>query len=289
MRIQMNKTANTKNSFLSLIEIAIVILSGFVASFAMKAVGISFFALPHLVFLLLLVFFRSIVSKWKLSDYGFSGSVGQQIKLGILVWIVAQTYYSVLHLFAPLFPEAAKIGATVFKIATPDALRDAILSIAIFKAGILETLRYFSYAEGLLIQAFGAPLGALMTFAYFGSAHMGIMNLIVLPVSFLFVYYYRTYRLVIPLIISHALGDTGGFMQNYFSFHGMYAYNYVIFFLLLAGLFLFRNELREVLSHIRSMVVQDIIWLRDNKVKAISLSLVLPLWLQLLLYVENHI
>ncbi|MEW6456933.1 MAG: hypothetical protein AB1410_09520 [Acidobacteriota bacterium] len=165
MRIQMDKMVNTKVQFLSLIEIGIVILSGFVASFAMKTIGISFFALPHIIFLMVAVFFRSIVSKWKPSDYGFSGSVGQQIKLGILVWIVVQTYYSLLHLFTPMFPQAAKIGATVFKITTPNSLTDAILSIAFFKAGILESLRYFSYAEALLMQAFGALLGALMTFA----------------------------------------------------------------------------------------------------------------------------
>lgn len=289
MRIQIDKMANTKKPFFSLIEIGIVILSGFIASSAMKAIGISFFALPHLVFLLVAVFFRSIVSKWKPSDYGFSGSVGQQIKLGILVWIVVQTYYSVLHLFAPMFPEVAKIGATVFKITTLDSLSHAILSIALFKAGILESLRYFSYAEALLMQEFGAPLGALMTFAYFGSAHMGIMNLIVLPVSLLFVYFYRTYGLIIPLIIFHAMGDTVGFIQSYFSYHGMYAYNYIIFFLLLIIILLFRSKFREMLNQIRSVFMQDMIWLKSNKIKAISLSLVLPLWLHFLLYAENHV
>lgn len=285
----MDKIANTTNPFFSLVEIGIVVLSGFVTSLAMKTVGISFFALPHLVFLMVAVFFRSIVSNWKISDYGFSGSIWPQIKMGILLWIVVQTYYSILHLFAPLFPSTAKIGATVFKITTFNGLSDAILSIALFKAGILESLRYFAYSEGLLMQAFGAPLGALMTFAYFGSAHMGIMNLIVLPVSLLFVYFYRTYRLIIPLIIFHALGDTGGFIQNYFSFHGMYAYNYITFFLLLIIIFLFRSEIREVLNQIRSVFMQDMIWLKSHKIKAVSLSLVLPLWLHFLLYVENHI
>jgi uncharacterized membrane protein YqjE len=65
------------------------------------------------------------------------------------------------------------------------------------------------------MQSFGAPLGAVMTFVYFGSAHMGIMNLVVLPVSFLFVYFYRTYKVVVPLIVFHVLGDAGAFTQMY--------------------------------------------------------------------------
>ncbi len=289
MRTQIDKTTNTQCQFFSLVEIGMVILSAVVVSFAMKTADINIFALPHLVFLFVALLFRSVVAKWKLSDWGIGGNIHQQVKMGILMWLVVQSYYSSLHLFAPLFPVSARIGATVFKVTTLNGLRDTILFITLFKAGILETFRYFAYAEGLLMQAFGAPLGAIMTFAYFGSAHMGIMNLIVLPVSFLFVYFYRTYRLVIPVIIFHALGDTGGFIQNYFSFHGMYVYNYVIFFLLLAVLFLFRSDIKETMNSIIKMFMHDIYLLRDHKIKALSLSIVLPLWLHFLLYVENHV
>lgn len=278
----------TNKQVLALVEIGLVILSGFMASYAMKAAGFNIFALPHLIFLLVAVFFRSVLSNWKLVDYGFGGNILQQIRLGILIWLVVQTYYSVLHIFAPFFPEAAKIGATLFKITTLGGLGDAIVSIALFKAGFLESLRYFAYAEGLLMQAFGAPLGALMAFAYFGSAHMGIMNLIVLPVSFLFVYFYRTYRLAIPLIVFHGLGDAGGFVQNYFSYNGMYAHNYAVFVLMLALLAIFRQAILDALTPVGKTLAQDVAWLRNHKLGAATVSLVLPAWLHFLLFLERY-
>ena len=58
------------------------------------------------------------------------------------------------------------------------------------------------------MNAFGAPLGAAMSLMYFGSVHMGIISFIVLPVSFLFVYFYRTYKRIMPIIIFHVLGVT---------------------------------------------------------------------------------
>lgn len=277
----------TNKQTLALIEIGIVIFAGFLANYVMKAAGFNVFALPHLVFLFVAIFFRSVVSNWKLVDYGFCGGILYQIKLGILVWLIAQTYYSVLHIFAPLFPEVAKKSATILKITTLGALKENILWVALFKAGILETLRYFSYAEGVLMGAFGDPLGALMTFVYFGSAHMGIMNLIVLPVSFLFVYFYRAYRLTVPLIIFHALGDTGGFIQNYLSYHRMYAYNFIVFFFLLAALILCRNEIIVILRKVGSAFSQDVKWLKNHKTRAIILSFVLPMWLHLLLFLER--
>lgn len=276
------------NQPLALVEIGLVILSGFVASYAMKTAGGGFFALPHLVFLLVALFARSVLSNWKLADYGFTKDIPQQIRLGVLIWVIVQTYYSILHIFAPLFPEAARIGATIFKITTLEGLTDAIISIALFKAGVLESLRYFAYAEGLLIQVFGPSLGTLMAFAYFGSAHMGVMNLIVLPVSLLFVYFYRTYRLIVPLIVFHALGDAGGFVQNYFSYHGMYAYNYAFFILLFGLLVAYRHAILDALAPISKALLQDLMWLRNHKLKAGIMVLILPMWLHLLLFLERN-
>ena len=50
----------TKKKALTLIEIGVVILSGFIASFLMKKFDVQFFALPHLVFLLTAIIFRSV-------------------------------------------------------------------------------------------------------------------------------------------------------------------------------------------------------------------------------------
>ncbi len=285
----MDNKNNLSYPLLSLVEIGIVILSGFVASYVMKVMNFKFFALPHLVFLLVAILSRSIIGKWKLSDWGFGGNISEQIKMGFMMWVVIQAYYATGHLFAPLFPTAAKMGAKIFNVTTFNDLRETIVSIALFKAGTLESLRYFAYAEGLLMKAFGAPLGSAMSFVYFGSAHMGIMNLIILPISFLFVYFYRTYKLIVPIIIFHVLGDTGAFIQNYLSFHGMYIYNYVIFILILIILFLFRSDIKYTLSRIRHTALNDIAYLRKHKIKAVLLSLVLPLWLHFLLFVDKHI
>lgn len=209
----------------ALIEIGIVVLSGFVASYAMKTAGFDFFALPHLVFLFTAVIFRSIVSNWRLYDYGLRfNNIVDQIKLGLLVWILTQAYQSLLQAFSLLFG-LEKLGAITFNIKTIYSLWDKVIKIAFLKAGILESLRYFSYIQGLLMEALNPALGSFMTFIYFGTSHISIMNLIVLPVSFLFVYFYRTYKLIIPVIIFHILGDTISFIQIYFSYNGLYVYN----------------------------------------------------------------
>ena len=290
MRGQTEKNIERRHPLLPLAEIGIVVLSGFVTSYVMRAAAFNFFALPHLVFLLTAVFLRSIVGKWKPSDWGFHcQDIRGQIKLGLLMWTVIQAYYAAMHLFAPLFPTASKIGAKIFNVTTPGKLGETILSTALFKAGFLESLRYFAYAEGLLLQAFGAPLGAVMSLAYFGSAHMGIMNLIVLPVSFFFVYFYRTYKLIIPLIIFHILGDTGGMIQNYLSFREMYLYNDILFFLLLIVIFLHRAEIKSALKQIGGALAHDTAYLKKHKLKAVLLSLVLPLWLHFLLYIGSRL
>lgn len=276
----------TKKKILTLIEIGVVVLSGFLMSIAMKWLDIQFFALPHLVFLLTAIIFRSALSNWKLADYGIKDNLLYQINLGLLIWLVVQTYYAILHILSPLFIETAKLGATIFEITAPDALRDKIINIALVKAGIIETLRYFSYAQGLLMEIFGPALGAIMAFAYFGSAHMGIMNLIVLPVSFLYVYYYRTYKLIIPLIIFHALGDTSGFIQNYLSYKELYIYNYIIFIVLLSCLWIFKKEIKGILMSIIKTIKEDYCWFKNNKLKTAALSLILPIWLHLLLFID---
>ena len=139
------------------------------------------------------------------------------------------------------------------------------------------------------MQSFGAPLGAVMTFVYFGSAHMGIMNLVVLPVSFLFVYFYRTYKVVVPLIVFHVLGDAGAFTQMYLSYQKMYFYNYAISIIFIALIFTFRKNIKETLRPIKHVILTDFYWLRSHLVKVVLLSLVLPVWLYVLLYLDKHI
>ena len=264
-------------------------LAGFAVSYVMAKNNLQVFALPHLTFLALAVIVRSLAGNWKLSDWGIVPGVGKQIRTGLILWILVQVYYSLGHIFTPFFPEAAQMGAKAYGITTLDALGEQLLKIALFKAGTLETFRYFGYAEGLLMQSFGAPLGAVMTLVYFGSAHMGIMNLAVLPVSFLFVYFYRTYKVIIPLVVFHVLGDAGAFTQMYLSYQRMYLYNYAIFIVFTALLFTFRNNIKEVLHPIKEVILADFIWLRNHVVKVALLSIVLPIWLYLLLYSEKHI
>lgn len=272
---------------LAFIEIGVVVLSGFVMSIVMKRLGIQFFALPHLTFLFTAIFFRSIVLNWKLQDYGIRfQDIAGQIKLGLLIWIVNQTYHTLLQVFSPLF-HMEKLGAVVFNIKTIDSLWDRVLEIAMFKAGIIETLRYFSYIQGLLMEVFSPSLGSFITVVYFGTSHMGIMNILLLPVGFLFVYFYRTYKLIIPVIVFHALGDSVSFTQIYLSYNGLYLYNIVIFIILLSLLWVFRKEIKDILVKIGAVIREDYSWLRDNKFKTISLSLILPVWLHLLLYLTR--
>ena len=180
-----------------------------------------------------------------------------------------------------------KLGAVVFNIKTIDSLWDRVLEIAMFKAGIIETLRYFSYIQGLLMEVFSPSLGSFITVVYFGTSHMGIMNILLLPVGFLFVYFYRTYKLIIPVIVFHALGDSVSFTQIYLSYNGLYLYNIVIFIILLSLLWVFRKEIKDILVKIGAVIREDYSWLRDNKFKTISLSLILPVWLHLLLYLTR--
>lgn len=285
----MNKNPDSTHSALSLLEIAVVMLAGFAVSYAMRFTNVRVFALPHLTFLALAIVIRTLVGKWKLSDWGFAPDIGKQIGIGLQLWIVVQVYYAFGHLFTPLFPTTAQMGAEAYRITTLNALTEKILSIAIFKAGTLETFRYFGYVEGLLMQVFGAPLGAVITFVYFGSAHMGIMNLVVLPVSFLFVYFYRTYKVIIPLIIFHILSDTGAFTQMYLSYKGMNVYNYAIFIIFSVLLLIFRNNIKDILYLIKQTFLTDLVWLKNHKIKAILLSLVLPIWLYILLNLEKYI
>lgn len=65
----------TKKKILTLIEIGVVVLSGFLMSIAMKWLDIQFFALPYLVFLLTAIIFRSALSNWKLADYGIKDNL----------------------------------------------------------------------------------------------------------------------------------------------------------------------------------------------------------------------
>jgi hypothetical protein len=276
-------------SAISFLEIAIVMLAGFSVSYVMTKNDFQFFALPHITFLVLAVIIRTSAGKWKLSDWGIVPGVGKQIRTGLILWIVVQVYYALGHIFIPLLPVAAQMGAQTYGITTLDALSEKLLSIALFKAGILETFRYFGYAEGLLMQSFGAPLGAVMTLVYFGSAHMGIMNLVVLPVSFLFVYFYRTYKVVVPLIVFHVLGDAGAFIQMYLSYQKMYFYNYAIFIIFITLIFTFRKNIKETLRPIKHVILTDFYWLRSHIVKVVLLSLVLPVWLYVLLYLDKHI
>jgi len=266
------------------IEIGFVILSGFIMSIAMKWLGIQFFALPHLTFIFTAIFFRSIVSDWRPQDYGFKFyDIAYQIKLGLFIWTINQSYHSLLHVLSPLF-QLEKLGAMVFNIKTFDSLLDKIFKIGLFKAGVIETLRYFSYIQGLLMEVFNPALGSFMAFVYFGTSHMRIMNLITLPVSFLFVYFYRTYKLIIPVIIFHMLGDSVSFIQIYLSYKGLYLYNVVVFIMLIFILRIFRKEIKDILVKIGAVIREDYFWLWDNKFRAISLSLILPAWLHLLLY-----
>lgn len=240
--------------------------------------------MPHLAFLFTAIFFRSFVSNWKLQDHGFKFyDIAYQIKLGLLVWAIKQTYHSLLQVLSPLF-NMEKLGAIAFNIKTIDSLWDKVIKIALFKAGIIESLRYFSYIQGLLMEVFSPSLGSFITFVYFGTSHMGIMNLIVLPVSFLFVYFYRAYGLIIPVIIFHMMGDSVSFIQIYFSYKGLYFYNVVIFIVLIFTFWIFRIEVKDILLRIGAIIKEDYLLIWNNKFKAISLSLVLPAWLYLLLY-----
>lgn len=279
-------TMTTMKKALTLIEIGVVILSGFIASFLMKRLDIQFFALPHLTFLFTAIFFRSIVSDWRLQDYGFKFyDIAYQIKLGLFIWAIKQSYYSLLLALSPLF-QLEKLGAMAFNITTIDSLLDKIFRIGLFKAGVIESLRYFSYIQGLLMEVFSPALGSFMTFVYFGTSHMGIMNLITLPASFLFVYFYRTYRLIIPVIIFHMLGDSVSFIQIYLSYKGFYLYNVVVFIILIFILLIFRNEIKDILLRIKDVIKEDYYWLWSHKITAILLSLILPLWLHLLLFID---
>lgn len=276
----------TKKKALTLIEIGVVVLSGFIMSIVMRWLDIQFFALPHLTFLFTAIFFRSIVSHWRLQDYGFEFyNIAYQIKLGLFIWIIKQSYYSLLHVLSPLF-RLEKLGAMVFNITTIDSLLDNIFRIGLFKAGIIETLRIFSYIQGLLMEVFSPPLGSFMTFVYFGTSHMGIMNLITLPASFLFVYFYRTYKLIIPVIIFHMLGDSVSFIQIYLSYKGLYLYNAAVFIILIFILLIFRDEIKDILSRIKEAIKEDYYWLWNHKFTAILLSFILPLWLHLLLFFD---
>lgn len=272
---------------LAFIEIGIVVLSGFIMSSAMKWFQIEFFVLPHLTFLFTAIIFRSVVSNWKLQDYGLKFyDMAYQIRLGVLVWAIKQTYHTLLQILSPLF-HMESLGAAVFNIKTVDSLMAKILKVAMFKAGVIESFRYFSYIQGFLMEIFGSALGSFMTFAYFGTSHMGIMNIIVLPASFLFVYFYRTYKLIIPVIIFHMMGDSVSFIQIYLTYKGLYLYNIVIFIILICMLWIFKKEIKDILVRILGIVKEDYLWLWNNKRKAISLSLILPIWLHLLLYVTT--
>lgn len=279
-----------KIKFKSIIEISFVILTGFIANYLTKKYNMDFFLIAHLVFLVVAVFIRSVISNWKLTDYGVSlKNITDQIFIGFLLLIVIFTYYTFLSLFIPLIPDSEKIGAQIFDITTKEELLQKITKVALIKAGTVESLRYFSYIQGLLMQAFGNSLGGFVTFIYFGSSHMGIMNLVTLPVSCAFVYFYRTYKLIIPVIVVHILADSMSFTGMYLNYQGYYLFNVILFVIILVLLFVFRYRIRMLLRDIAGKVKDDYIWIWKNKYKAIVIALILPIWLHLLLYIEKMI
>jgi hypothetical protein len=114
-------------SAISFPEIAIVILAGFSVSYVITKNDLRFFALPHITFLVLAVIIRTSAGKWKLSDWGIVPGVGKQIRTGLILWIVVQVYYALGHIFIPLLPVAAQMGAQAYGITTLDALSEKLL------------------------------------------------------------------------------------------------------------------------------------------------------------------
>ncbi len=274
----------------SLIEISFVILTGFIANYLAKKYEINFFLFAHLIFLLVAVVIRSFISNWKIADYGVMlKNFKNQLFNGLILLIIVLAYYSFLNLLTPLIPESEKIGAQIFNISTKERLIQKITRIAFIKAGFIESLRYFSYIQGLLMQTFNKAMGGFMTFVYFSSSHMGIMNLITLPVNFLFVYYYRTYKLIIPIVVLHIFADSISFTGMYLSYKGYYFYNVIFFLIILILFYFFRSRIRALIKDITSTVKEDYTWLWGNKYKAILVSLILPIWLHLLLYIDRMI
>ena len=66
-------------------------------------------------------------------------------------------------------------------------------------------------------------------------------------------------------------------------------YNYTIGFIAIIILYVFRRDIITILSRIVKITKEDISWLREDKVKAVLLSFILPLWLHLLLYMANYL
>jgi hypothetical protein len=82
------------------------------------------------------------------------------------------------------------------------------------------------------------------------------------------------------------LGDSVSFMQIYLSYKSLYLYNAAAFIILIFILLIFRNEIKNILSRIKEVIKKDYYWLWSHKFTAILLSLILPLWLHLLLFID---